>query len=418
MKLCSCCECKCAPLDLAFIVDSSESIGSTNFALAKDFIITVIDRLIKDQQVKFAGNESRVSVVQYSGSRAQEVVQLGSNTVSLTEFKQAVRDLRWLAEATYTGEALDFALNNTIKLMRQENRVVLVLTDGRSDIIRDKVPLNVLCGKNIRVGGLGVKDYSGRQPNQEQLGDVVCKSDPKPGFSFVLDNFAELLDDTFLQNLTSRICQDKRCPDYKCPISFAQSNDILVMMDSSASVGQKNFETSKTFVRRLAERFLTAEKKRGVNVRVGLGQYSREARMERGLTTNFTLLSYHIEEAAFQNDGTNLLEAMDFAIKNLPGRGDASGSKRKVVLFSDGRSQAVTEPVLEKRVRDLADAGLELFVITVGSQVNEANLRTLVSRGRRDDITYAQRHLFRVPDYPSLLRGVFHQTVSRRVSMS
>lgn len=215
-------ECKCAPLDLAFIVDSSESIGSTNFALAKDFIITVIDRLIKDQQVKvmsfsefcpviwhlttlyfifihlfltseewlmfdlctlhylfklkpkimrkrvfwdvrkcchenrpqnrkcewkilcwvlelafislqwlfsssldiisqngwdtemlteentcnthrqkhtvtmqcfsfqFAGNESRVSVVQYSGSRAQEVVQLGSNTVSLTEFKQWV----------------------------------------------------------------------------------------------------------------------------------------------------------------------------------------------------------------------------------------------------------------------------------------------------------------------------------------
>lgn len=64
---------------------------------------------------------------------------------------RAVKDLRWLAEATYTGEALDFALKNTIKLMRQENRVVLVLTDGRSDIIRDKVPLNVLCGNNVRV---------------------------------------------------------------------------------------------------------------------------------------------------------------------------------------------------------------------------------------------------------------------------
>lgn len=50
--LCVCAECKCAPLDLAFIVDSSESIGATNFALAKDFIITIIDRLSKDQQVK------------------------------------------------------------------------------------------------------------------------------------------------------------------------------------------------------------------------------------------------------------------------------------------------------------------------------------------------------------------------------
>uniref|UniRef100_A0A7N8XMH0 VWFA domain-containing protein n=1 Tax=Mastacembelus armatus TaxID=205130 RepID=A0A7N8XMH0_9TELE len=411
-------ECKCAPLDLAFIVDSSESIGATNFALAKDFIITVIDRLIKDQQVKFAGNESRVSVVQYSGARAQEVVQLGTTITTLTDFKQAVRDLRWLAEATYTGEALDFALTNTIKLMRQENRVVLVLTDGRSDISRDKVPLDVLCGQNVRVGGLGVKDYSGRQPNQEQLDDVVCKSDPKPGFSFVLENFAELLDDTFLQNLTSTICQDKRCPDYKCPISFTDRADILMMMDSSASVGQKNFESSKAFVRLLANRFLTAEKKRGAPVRVAVGQYSRNAKMEQALTTNFTLLSHHVEEAAFQNDGTNVLEAMEFAIKNLPARGDAAGGKKKLVLFSDGRSQAVTEAVLEKRVREVADAGVELFVIAVGNQVNEANLRTLVSRGRQDDNAYAQRHMLRVPDYPSLLRGVFYQTVSRRVSMS
>lgn len=189
------------------------------------------------------------------------------------------------------------------------------------------------------------------------------------------------------------------------------------MMDSSASVGQKNFETIKTFVRRLSERFLTAERKRGATVRVGLGQYSRSARMEQPLTTNLTLLSYHIEEAAFQNDGTNVSEAMVFAVRTLRGRGDASGGRKKLVLFSDGRSQAVTEPVLEKRVREVADAGVELFVIAAGSQVNEAHLRTLVSRGRQDDITYAQRHLFRVPDYPSLLRGVFHQTVSRRVSI-
>lgn len=37
---------------------------------------------------QFAGNESRVSVVQYSGSQAQEVVQMGTNVVTLTDFKQ------------------------------------------------------------------------------------------------------------------------------------------------------------------------------------------------------------------------------------------------------------------------------------------------------------------------------------------
>ncbi|XP_020791782.1 collagen alpha-1(VI) chain [Boleophthalmus pectinirostris] len=418
MKLCSCCECKCAPMDLAFIVDSSESIGLANFALAKDFIITVIDRLIKDQQVKFSGNDSTVSVVQYSGSRAQEVVQLGRSTNSLTEFKQMVKDLQWLAEATYTGEALEYALQNTIKLMRKDNKVVIVLTDGRSDTSRDQVPLNVLCGKDIRVGGVGIKDYSGRVPNREQLEDVVCQSDTKkPGFSFVRENFAELLEDTFLQNLTSKICQDKKCPDYKCSITFNRNHDILLMMDSSASVGQKNFETSKTFVRRLAERFIDPERKSPV-VRVGVAQYSRSTKMEQSLTTNLTELSYRVEQAAFSNDGTDLLQALDFAISRLPDRGDTSGSKKKVVLFSDGRSQDVTAAALLDKVRKVAGANLELFVIAVGSQVNEANLRVLVSQGQPDNTSYAQRHLFRVADYPSLLRGVFHQTVSRRVAMS
>uniref|UniRef100_A0AAZ3QD54 Collagen alpha-1(VI) chain n=1 Tax=Oncorhynchus tshawytscha TaxID=74940 RepID=A0AAZ3QD54_ONCTS len=373
MKLCSCCECKCGPLDLAFIVDSSESIGSTNFALAKDFIITVIDRLIKDQQVRFGFNESRVGVVQYSGDGAQEAVRLGDpNINTLTELKQAVRDLRWLAEATYTGEALQFSLTNMIDRLQQENRVVLVLTDGRSDITRDKTPLNTLCGKGIKVGGLGVKDYSGRQPNHEQLSAVVCTSDPKPGFSFVLENFAELLDDSFLQNLTTRICEDKKCPNYKCPINFSGDTDIVLMMDSSASVGQRNFDSSKTFVKRLAERFLSAERSGRAAVRVAVGQYSRERRMEAELTSNLTLLTRKIDAATFQNDGTDVTKAMAFAMEQFNTSGGGN-RKRKLVLFSDGRSY---------------------------------------------DVTYAQRHLFRVPDYPSLLRGVFYQTVSRRVSQA
>ncbi|KAM6948865.1 collagen alpha-1(VI) chain [Aplochiton taeniatus] len=420
MKLCSCCECKCGPLDLAFIVDSSESIGASNFALAKDFIITVIDRLIKDQQIKFGFNESRVGVVQYSGENAQEVVQLGDpNIRTLTELKQAVRDLRWLAEATYTGEALQYSMTNMIDRLKLDNRVVLVLTDGRADISRDSVPLNTLCGKGIRVGGLGVKDYSGRQPNQEQLEDVVCKNDPKPGFSFVLDNFAELLDDTFLQNLTTSICQDKKCPTYKCPIVFKEDSDIVMMMDSSASVGQKNFDTSKAFVRRVAQRFLSAERQGRAGVRVAVGQYSRTARMDAAFTTNFTQLAAQVGEAAFQNDGTDVTGAMEFAVGRFQGRGDAAGNrKKKLLLFSDGRSQGVTRAVLEKRVQQVVDKNVELYVIAVGSQVNEAHLRLMAGRGRQDDVSYAQRHLFRVADYPSLLRGVFDQTVARRISLS
>nr|XP_029513283.1 collagen alpha-1(VI) chain-like [Oncorhynchus nerka] len=187
------------------------------------------------------------------------------------------------------------------------------------------------------------------------------------------------------------------------------------MMDSSASVGQRNFDSSKTFVKRLAERFLSAERSGRAAVRVAVGQYSRERRMEAELTSNLTLLTRKIDAATFQNDGTDVTKAMAFAMEQFKTSG---GGKRKLVLFSDGRSQGVTEAMLEKRVRLVSEAGVELYVITVGNQVSEANLRSLVSRGRSYDVTYAQRHLFRVPDYPSLLRGVFYQTVSRRVSQA
>lgn len=67
---------------------------------------------------------------------------------------RAIRDMNWLAEATYTGEALSFALNNTISLMRKDNKVVLVLTDGRADIKRDTFPLTTLCGKGVQVSAV------------------------------------------------------------------------------------------------------------------------------------------------------------------------------------------------------------------------------------------------------------------------
>uniref|UniRef100_A0A673JU64 Collagen, type VI, alpha 1 n=1 Tax=Sinocyclocheilus rhinocerous TaxID=307959 RepID=A0A673JU64_9TELE len=404
-------KCKCGPLDIAFIVDSSESIGASNFAIAKDFIVTVMDRLKLRQ---FGANESRIGVVQYSGASAQEVVQLGDpNIKTLTDLKQAVKDLRWLAEATYTGEALQYSLNNMISKLVTEKSVVIVLTDGRSDTLRDKVPLNVLCGKGLKVGGVGVTDYAERQPNPEQLDEVVCKDDPREGFSFVLNNFGLLLDDSFLQNLTEKICEDKKCPTYTCPISFIDTTDVLIMMDSSASVGSKNFEMTKDFAEMLAKRFLSAERG-NFQVRVGVGQYSNNANIEAEFASNSTQVVAQIAEAKFQNAGTQVTNALNFAIERFRG---GRTRKKKLLVFSDGRSQGVNINQIEKAVEQVSNAGIELYVLAAGNQVNEAHLRTLVSRGRTYDNTYAYHHLFKVPDYRSLVTGVFYQTVSRKISL-
>lgn len=197
-------------------------------------------------------------------------------------------------------------------------------------------------------------------------------------------------------------------------VSFKDPTDILIMMDSSASVGAKNFEVTQNFTEKLVKRFLSAEKGRNVPVRVAVGQYSDTAKMEAGFSTNYTVLAAQLAEAKFQNAGTQVTEALSFAVNQLKG---GRNRKKKVLLFSDGRSQGMNSRQLEEAVGELNKQGIELFVLAVENQLNQYNLHILASRGRLDDNIYASRHLIRAPDYHSLLRGVFYQTVSRKISL-
>lgn len=186
------------------------------------------------------------------------------------------------------------------------------------------------------------------------------------------------------------------------------------MMDSSASVGAKNFAMTKEFTQKLTNRFLGAERQPNAQVRVAVGQYSNAAQMEADFSNNATEVTAKIAEAKFQNLGTQVTEALNFAISRF--RGGRARAK-KLLLFSDGRSQGINNIQIEKAVEQVENNRIELYVLAVANELNEANLRILVSRGRPYDNNYAYRHLFKAPDYRALLRGVFYQTVSRKISL-
>lgn len=197
-------------------------------------------------------------------------------------------------------------------------------------------------------------------------------------------------------------------------VSFKDSTDILIMMDSSASVGAKNFEMTQNFTKKLVKRFLSAEKPRNAQVRVAVGQYSDAAKLEAAFSANSTVVASQLAEARFQNAGTQVIEALSFVANQFKG---GRSKKKKVLLFSDGRSQGLNSRQLEEAVGEINKQGIELFVLAVENQLNQHNLHILASRGRVDDNIYASRHLIRAPDYHSLLRGVFYQTVSRKISL-
>ncbi|XP_029462599.1 collagen alpha-1(VI) chain [Rhinatrema bivittatum] len=421
MRMCSCCECICGPIDVLFVVDSSESIGLANFQMAKDFIIKVIDRLSKDEHVKFDSGESRVGVVQYSHGNTQETVAMGDpNIQSIGQLKEAVKNLGWIAGGTWTGEALLFTKDNLLKRFSSEKRVALVLTDGRSDTARDPTPLSSLCEINTQVLSLGVGDIFSLPPNPEQLDAIACGGTQyAQGLSLQRDNYAELLEDSFLENVTAYICKEKKCPDYTCPITFTSPVDITLLMDSSTSVGSRNFEITKKFAKRMAERFLGAGKPAADDVRISVVQYSGKSqqKVEAQFLTNYTVIASAIDDMEFINDATDVNAALR-AVIDLYRQSSKAGIKKKVLLFSDGNSQGITETIVEKITQEAKQAGIEIYVLAVGSQAHESNLKVLVTGKTTEyDIPYGERHLFRVVDYPSLLRGVFYQTVSRKISL-
>uniref|UniRef100_A0A8B9E422 Collagen alpha-1(VI) chain n=1 Tax=Anser cygnoides TaxID=8845 RepID=A0A8B9E422_ANSCY len=421
--LCLAAECTCGPVDLLFVLDSSESIGLQNFQIAKDFIIKVIDRLSKDERVKFEPGESRVGVVQYSHNNTQELVAMGdANIDNIGALKQAVKNLKWIAGGTHTGEALQFSKENLLRRFTSNNNVAIVITDGRSDTLRDRTPLTSLC-EVTPVVSLGIGDIFRNNPNPDQLNDIACLGMPRrQGLSIQRDNYAELLDDSFLQNITSYVCREQRNKPWVCPhaVTFTNLADIMLLVDSSTSVGSKNFETTKNFVKRLAERFLEASKPAEDSVRVAVVQYSgkNQQKVEVPFQRNYTVIAKAIDNMEFMNDATDVNAALEY-IMGLYQRSSRPGAKKKVLVFSDGNSQGITARAIERTVQEVQRAGIEIYVLAVGSQVNEPNIRVLVTGKSADyDVAYGERHLFRVPDYTSLLRGVFYQTVSRKIAVN
>ncbi|XP_063286128.1 collagen alpha-1(VI) chain [Pelobates fuscus] len=413
MKMCSCCDCICGPIDVLFVVDSSESIGHTNFQLAKEFIIKVIDRLIRDEHVNFEADDSRVGVVQYSHGNTQEAVALrDANIQTIGQLKEAIQNLKWIAGGTWTGEALAFTKDNLLNMFSSKKRVALVLTDGHSDVLRDKTPLNTLC-EVTPVISVGVSDIFQAAANPDQIETISCGGTTySGGLTLQKSNFAELLDDHFLQNVTAHICKEKKCPDYTCPIEFFVPADITLLVDSSASVGSLNFQTTKSFIKRLAQRFLEAKSPSFDAVRLSVVQYSGTAqqKVEVQFLANYTEVVDAVDKMEFLNGATDVGAALR-TVTELYREDSLPTSSKKLLLFSDGNT--IAEGTLQEAIRDAQAAGIEISVLSLGNRPNEANLKILLTGAPVPD-----RQLFRVPDYPSLLRGVLYQTITRRVSLN
>uniref|UniRef100_A0A8C4X246 VWFA domain-containing protein n=1 Tax=Eptatretus burgeri TaxID=7764 RepID=A0A8C4X246_EPTBU len=119
-------KCKERPMELVFVIDSSESVGPGNFLIIKDFVNAVVDK------VTVGDNATRVGLVLYS---LEVRLEFGLNRYRTQhEIGQAINRMPYLGEGTYTGTAIRKAVQEGFRGARPSvKRVAIVITDGQTD---------------------------------------------------------------------------------------------------------------------------------------------------------------------------------------------------------------------------------------------------------------------------------------------
>ncbi|XP_033493599.1 collagen, type XXVIII, alpha 1a [Epinephelus lanceolatus] len=200
-EICGCgLKCRESPLELVFVIDSSESVGPENFELVKDFVNALIDR------VSVSRDASRVGVVLYS--HVDMVVVSLQQQPSQDYIKAAVRKMPYLGEGTFTGSAIHRA-NQLFQASRPGVRkVAVVLTDGQADP-RDVMQFEQTAteahaqGIEMFVIGVGNKTDPLYEAFQAQM-DVIA-SDPDEEHVYLIDDFRAL--PTLEGRILSQICE-------------------------------------------------------------------------------------------------------------------------------------------------------------------------------------------------------------------
>ncbi|XP_070702841.1 collagen, type XXVIII, alpha 1a [Pempheris klunzingeri] len=200
-EICGCgLKCRESPLELVFVIDSSESVGPENFELVKDFVNALIDRVPVSQEA------ARVGVVLYS--HVDMVVVSLQQQSSQDDVKAAVRNMPYLGEGTFTGSAIHRA-NQLFQASRAGVRkVAVVLTDGQADP-RDVMHFEETAAEahmdGIEMFVIGVVNKTDPLYEEFQAEMNVIASDPDEEHLYLMDDFRTL--STLESKILSHICE-------------------------------------------------------------------------------------------------------------------------------------------------------------------------------------------------------------------
>ncbi|XP_034549341.1 collagen alpha-2(VI) chain-like [Notolabrus celidotus] len=411
-ETCGCCDCekRCGALDIVFVIDSSESVGMTNFTLEKNFVINTINRLGSMANDPTSVTGTRVGVVQFSHNGTFEAIRLDDpNIDSMSAFKTAVKNLQWIAGGTFTPSALKFAYDHLIRdSKRAQARVsVVVITDGRFDPRDDDDLLKYLCNDNqVVVNAIGVGDMFKIKQDDEILGSIACNKKER------VDNmgsYAELVAEKFIEKMETVLCPEPEivCPDLPCQSEpdvapcVQRAVDLVILLDGSERLGLENFRYVRAFVAEVADKLVMAQTKTDrKGARLALLQFGKENeyRIAFPLTHDPAIIAGGIARLPYFDSSSSVGPAILHAIDNILGKGTARQTRRHAEISFVFLTDGITDNrYLEEAVSAMRGAQVVSMVIATGNDVDQKVLTKLAM----DD----QDAIFKGKDFSGLTRS-------------
>ncbi|KAM4705076.1 collagen alpha-2(VI) chain-like [Rhinophrynus dorsalis] len=412
-EICGCCDCyrSCQPVDVVFVIDSSESVGKTNFSLAKHFVINIANRIGKMAKNASDLTGSRLGVVQYSHQGAVELIRMDDSSInSKASFLSKVKSMEWLAGGTWTPSALKYAYEELIRPnQRAVSKVVaIVITDGRYDP-KDIDKLESLC-RGVEVHAIGIGDMFNSSAENRELEKIACNVKDRVRN---LSVYAELAAEEFLENIEAVLCPEPEiiCPDQICTQAVTLAPlvgrpvDIVFFVDGSERTGRENFVQVLQFIQHVSQELKLATHDKDLNgARISILQYGgeNEQNMLLDFTYNHTSFQTLPSRAIYYDSSSHIGNAILYAVKNIV-QGRAGGHKGarqnaevSFVFITDGMNNNKN---FASGLDSIRANNIITCAIAVGSHVNSEKLAQLTLRDRNS--------LFMLKQYDQLFATPF-----------
>jgi len=180
------------------------------------------------------------------------------------------------------------------------------------------------------------------------------------------------------------------CNDMACKTAeptCASKVDLVLVLDGSGSVKSEGWTKISEFAKLLTGKIKFGEE----HAKVGLVQFSTEAKLFQSLTATSSEVDTQLAGMAWLKGSTNTAEAFVLARETfLSGRKDAQGV---VVVITDGMPSS--KYLTSTSVARIKDQGVRVVFVAVGSSVNERVLAHWASWPSHENIVT-------VPDFEKL----------------